>query len=197
MILFLARRKDSTKTIENCSDGITTDLQGLIKCNLPSTFSWNSVASVGSAVPYDNPNVIGETVNPPNTSQIINDVLTNITHDNQTVVYRVEPTSIAGSCEGSPFYITIIIKPSIINLVAQDQVNISLDESCMKVLTAADVIQNSGSCTEILVDINLVYPFGTNAYPEGDKLDRSHVGYCMVYSVTDLLTEIKAGASYV
>ncbi len=191
-IIPLPEGKDSTKTIENCSDGITTDLQGLIKCNLPSTFSWNSVASVGSAVPYDNPNVIGETVNPPNTSQIINDVLTNITHDNQTVVYRVEPTSIAGSCEGSPFYITIIIKPSIINLVAQDQVNISLDESCMKVLTAADVIQNSGSCTEILVDINLVYPFGTNAYPEGDKLDRSHVGYCMVYSVTDLLTGNKS-----
>lgn len=62
----------------------------------------------------------------------------------------------------------------------------------MKVLTAADVIQNSGSCTEILVDINLVYPFGTNAYPEGDKLDRSHVGYCMVYSVTDLLTGNKS-----
>ena len=58
-IIPLPEGKDSTKTIENCSDGITTDLQGLIKCNLPSTFSWNSVASVGSAVPYDNPNVIG------------------------------------------------------------------------------------------------------------------------------------------
>jgi hypothetical protein len=84
------------KSIYSCNR-VRVNLQNRIKCELPSTFSWYSVASVGSAVAYNNPNVDGETFNPAGTSTNINDLLTNTTTVNQTIIYRVVPTSVAGS----------------------------------------------------------------------------------------------------
>lgn len=69
--------------------------------NLPgTTFSW---------VAASNPNVNGESIVPQGTA-LINDVLTNLTNTNQTVIYTVTPTSPNG-CDGTPFTITITVRP--------------------------------------------------------------------------------------
>ncbi len=121
----------SAKTIYSCNR-VRVNLQNQIDCNLPSTFSWYSVASVGSAVAYNNPNVDGETINPVGTGQNINDLLTNTTTVNQTIIYRVVPTSVAGSCVGEPFYITVTVEPptEVACLACMEQVNVSLDANC-------------------------------------------------------------------
>uniref|UniRef100_UPI003594124E glycine-rich domain-containing protein n=1 Tax=Haliscomenobacter sp. TaxID=2717303 RepID=UPI003594124E len=119
------------KTIYSCNR-VNVDLQNQIDCNLPSTFSWYSVASVGSAVAYNNPNVDGETVAPAGTSSTINDLLTNTTTVNQTIIYRVVPTSVGGGCVGEPFYITItVLAPTEPACIAcMNEVNVSLDANC-------------------------------------------------------------------
>jgi hypothetical protein len=81
------------KTIYSCI-AVDVDLPDQIKCNVPSTFKWYSVASVGSATSYDNPNIEGETFSiTTGTNSVINDVLTNVGIGNQTIIYRVVPTS--------------------------------------------------------------------------------------------------------
>ncbi|WP_052324522.1 PKD-like domain-containing protein [Haliscomenobacter hydrossis] len=119
-----------TKTIYSCNR-VNVNLQNQIDCNLPSTFSWYSVASVGSSVAYNNPNVDGETINPTDTVDIF-DLLTNTTTVNQTIIYRVVPTSVAGGCVGEPFYITVIVLPPTepACLSCMGEVNVSLDANC-------------------------------------------------------------------
>ena len=50
----------------------------------------------------------------------------------------------------------------------------------MKVLTVYDLLVGFKGCGNNY-DVELVYPLGTNTYPGNDELDRSHLGYCMVY----------------
>jgi hypothetical protein len=185
-ILPKPKGKDGSKMIESCV-AIDYDLTDSIECNLPSTFSWYAVQSIGSNIPYDNPNVLGESINPPGNDSIINDVLINISKVDQTIYYYVKPTSLQG-CAGDSFYVSVSVTPAIINLVAHDQVNISMDENCMKVVTAGDVVKNAGLCGDLLTEITIAYPFGTQSYSPANKLDRSHLGYCMVFSVKDILT---------
>ncbi|MEP7269822.1 MAG: PKD-like domain-containing protein, partial [Saprospiraceae bacterium] len=178
--------KDGAKLIESCVQA-GYNLADSIECNVPSTFIWYAVQAVGSNIPYNNPDVSGETVDPPGTDSIISDVLSNYSNIDQTIVYYVLPTSMDG-CRGDSFYVSVTVQPAIINLVANDQVNITMDENCMKVISASDVIKNGGSCAELLTDITLSYPLGTNTYSPANKLDRSHLGYCMIFSVTDKIT---------
>ncbi len=122
---------NDTKTIRNCTE-VDYDLQANIQCELPSTFSWYSVASVGSSVAYNNPNVDGETVNPARTTSTIDDFLTNTSAVNQTIIYRVTPTSVTGACVGAPFYISVTVGPRVrVDCIAcMNEVNVSLDANC-------------------------------------------------------------------
>ncbi|MDX2070832.1 MAG: PKD-like domain-containing protein, partial [Haliscomenobacter sp.] len=119
-----------SKTIYSCNR-VRVDLQDQIKCNLESTFSWYSVASVGSDVAYNNPNIDGESLNP-TAGRYINDLLTNTSKVDQIIIYRVVPTSVAGACDGEPFYVTVTVEPptEVACLACMEQVNVSLDANC-------------------------------------------------------------------
>ncbi|MBK6393162.1 MAG: hypothetical protein IPF70_21905 [Saprospiraceae bacterium] len=76
------------------------------------------------------------------------------------------------------------------DLVGNDQLNVSLDQNCMKVLGPDDLLQNVQGCRNAF-EVTLIYPYGTNTYDPPTKVDISHVGYCMVYSVRDIATNNK------
>ncbi|MBK7436301.1 MAG: hypothetical protein IPI77_05720 [Saprospiraceae bacterium] len=75
-------------------------------------------------------------------------------------------------------------------LVGNDQLNVSLDQNCMKVIGPDDVLQNVQGCRNAF-EVSLIYPLGTNTYDPPNKVDISHVGYCMVYSVREIATNNK------
>ncbi|MBK8514429.1 MAG: hypothetical protein IPL56_19705 [Saprospiraceae bacterium] len=75
-------------------------------------------------------------------------------------------------------------------LVGNDQLNVSLDQNCMKVIGPDDVLQNVQGCRNAF-EVSLIYPHGTNTYDPPNKVDISHVGYCMVYSVREIATNNK------
>ncbi|MEP7269225.1 MAG: right-handed parallel beta-helix repeat-containing protein, partial [Saprospiraceae bacterium] len=83
--------------------------------------------------------------------------------------------------------IVVVIDTFPKSLISQNSINVSLDQNCMKVLTPYDVLVGLKGCDNNF-DIEISYPAGTNTYPEGDKLDRSHLGYCMVFSVIEVNT---------
>jgi len=68
-----------------------------------------------------------------------------------------------------------------------ERLNVSMDEDCMIILTPADVLQGANGCTNNL-ELILQYPSGTTHYDPPNKVDRSHVGYCFVYTVRDINT---------
>lgn len=70
----------------------------------------NSVASNFSWVAASNPNVGGETTSAQNTATIT-DALVNTTNSDQTVVYTVIPTSVANSCVGASFTVSVTVHP--------------------------------------------------------------------------------------
>ncbi|MBK8280532.1 MAG: hypothetical protein IPK94_10590 [Saprospiraceae bacterium] len=74
--------------------------------------------------------------------------------------------------------------------VGNDQLNVSLDQNCMKVLGPDDLLENVLGCRNAF-EVILSYPNGTNTYDPPTKVDISHVGYCMVYSVRDIATNNK------
>ncbi len=66
------------------------------------------------------------------------------------------------------------------NMSCNDLVNISLDATCMRTLTPADVLNNyQAACTGW--EVSIAYPSGTNHFTPATKLDYSHRGYKMVY----------------
>ncbi|KXK23413.1 MAG: cell surface receptor IPT/TIG domain-containing protein [Bacteroidetes bacterium OLB12] len=65
-----------------------------------TTYSWVAAASA---------TVSGESTTP-QTGNIINDVLNNVTNANQVVVYTVTPTSTDG-CVGDPFTVSVTVRP--------------------------------------------------------------------------------------
>ncbi|MGE0590583.1 MAG: PKD-like domain-containing protein, partial [Cyclobacteriaceae bacterium] len=94
----------ATKTV--CSD-VSIDYNLLTNVatlgnNVGSTFSW-------VAADNTDPDVTGESTVPV-IGPIITDVITNLTNINQDVIYTVTPTSTNG-CVGTPFTITVTIKP--------------------------------------------------------------------------------------
>ncbi|HOY21142.1 MAG TPA: hypothetical protein PLC89_27765, partial [Haliscomenobacter sp.] len=134
------------KTIYSCIE-VDVNLQLQVKCDVRSTFTWYSVAAVGSSDAYNNPNVDGETFNPVGTSNVINDVLTNLSGNIQTIIYRVVPTSTQG-CVGDPFYVTVTIRPkaNIECLACMSQVTVSLNENCKLKITPEMVIEGFIRC---------------------------------------------------
>jgi len=70
-------------------------------------------------------------------------------------------------------------------LTCNDQVNVSLDENCERVIRFEDVLENPDSC--LSYQVVLSYPYGTHAF-DFPKVDRSHLGYTFVYRVLDTLT---------
>jgi hypothetical protein len=153
------------KTIYSCNR-VNVNLQDQIDCNLASTFSWYSVASVGSSQAYNNPNIDGETINPALTTVSIADLLTNTSKVNQTIIYRVVPTSVGGSCVGDPFYITVTILPPTepACLSCMNEVNVSLDANCKFAVLPSHVI-DFGSCEngEVLREALEVVVSGSNS----------------------------------
>lgn len=69
--------------------------------SVPSNFSWLALV--------DNGDVTGESLGA-NTSTTINDVLINTSGTDQTVTYTVTPTSTAGSCAGSSFTVSVLVR---------------------------------------------------------------------------------------
>ncbi|MDX2067888.1 MAG: PKD-like domain-containing protein, partial [Haliscomenobacter sp.] len=134
------------KTIYSCI-AVNVDLQLQVKCDVQSTFKWYSVASVGSNVPYNHPQIDGETFNPAGTSGVINDLLTNLTTTTQTIIYRVVPTS-KEDCEGDPFYVTVNIRPKadIQCLACVTEVRVTLDKNCRLLITPDLVIDGFEQC---------------------------------------------------
>ncbi len=139
--------RDSSRTINNCTS-VNTNLQNIIACQQASTFTWYSVASIGSSVAYNNPNVSGETINPVGTGSVITDFLSNTSTVNQTIIYRVVPTSVVGACVGEPFYISITVRPRVLVtcLACVSQVNVSLDANCRFLVTPNVVLDGFAQC---------------------------------------------------
>lgn len=70
--------------------------------DIPSTFQWYATP---------NPNVVGETYAPTQTSSIINDVLIQTTNAPQTVLYHVAALSVPFGCLGPDSIMTVTINP--------------------------------------------------------------------------------------
>ncbi|WP_373551493.1 ice-binding family protein, partial [Haliscomenobacter sp.] len=139
--------RDSSRTINNCIP-VNINLQNIIACQQASTFTWYSVASIGSSLAYNNPNVSGETINPVGTGSVITDFLSNTSTVNQTIIYRVVPTSVVGACVGDPFYISITVRPRVLVtcLACVSQVNVSLDANCRFLVTPNVVLDGFAEC---------------------------------------------------
>jgi gliding motility-associated-like protein len=99
------------QNLEICSG---SGVNAVLAANIPSNFSWFCTVN--------NPNVSGESLLI-NSGALINDILVNITNQNQLVVYSVTPTSIQGNCQGPAQTITVIVKPPLA-LLNQDTVTI-------------------------------------------------------------------------
>jgi hypothetical protein len=138
--------KNSIWSINNCTK-VNIVLQPLVRCQLASTFSWYSVASIGSSMGYNNPNVDGETINPVGTSSTINDFLSNGTDVPQTIIYRVVATSTKG-CVSDPFYLSVTVRPrvKVECLSCMGQVNVSLDKNCKFLVKPTHVLNGFESC---------------------------------------------------
>jgi hypothetical protein len=97
-----------------CSDVVLAfDLQDNVNNvgnTVPSTFTW---------IANDNVNVIGESTTTQSTA-FITDVLTNVTSSAQTVVYTATPTSVANTCLGAPFVITVTVDPEPVGVASVD-----------------------------------------------------------------------------
>ena len=70
--------------------------------NIASGFSW---------VAANNINVSGESITPQSGATILN-TLTSNSNSSQNVVYTITPTSLSGSCQGSPITVTATVNPS-------------------------------------------------------------------------------------
>ncbi len=94
---------NDAKTI--CSDEIVTyDLLSNVTSlgnGLPATFSW---------IAASNGNVLGESTSA-QAGGMITDVLNNVTNTDQVVVYTITPTASGSGCVGSPFTITVTVRP--------------------------------------------------------------------------------------
>ncbi|MEP7321114.1 MAG: choice-of-anchor Q domain-containing protein, partial [Saprospiraceae bacterium] len=67
-------------------------------------------------------------------------------------------------------------------LIGIDQVNVSLDDDCMVIVSPEDLLLGVKGCTNNY-EIILQYPNGTMHYDPPNKVDRTHIGYCLLYSV--------------
>lgn len=86
------------------------------------------------------------------------------------------------------FYsLTVSAQATTCNLVCNDHVNASMPaDKCTRTFIYQDFLQNpDNSC---VYKVSLVYPYGTNANPDGISVDRSHIGYTFIYRVTDSVT---------
>ena len=72
--------------------------------NVPSTYEWSAI---------DNLNTTGESTTI-QTTGTLNNTITNNSAQYQQVYYTVTPTSVAGSCPGTPQTITVTLKPGIL-----------------------------------------------------------------------------------
>ena len=70
--------------------------------DIPSTFQWDATP---------NPNVVGETYSPTQTSSLINDVLIQTTNAPQTIQYHVAALSVPFGCLGPDSIMTVTINP--------------------------------------------------------------------------------------
>jgi hypothetical protein len=65
------------------------------------------------------------------------------------------------------------------------KVNASMPSTiCARTFTAEDFLLHTAGCSSSGFQVNISYPFGTNKL-EGNNVDRSHLGYLMIYSVKD------------
>ncbi|MEM9856194.1 MAG: PKD-like domain-containing protein [Bacteroidota bacterium] len=92
------------ETIDACSGAaLAYDLQNNVNTlgnSVNSNFSWSAV---------DNGSVTGESTTP-QTGDILDDLLVNVSGVDQTVIYTVTPTNDANNCEGDPFDVTVVVQ---------------------------------------------------------------------------------------
>jgi gliding motility-associated-like protein len=88
----------SSAALSTCS-GVPFNLE--LTSNLASNYTW---------VAANNASTTGESTTN-QTTTTINDVITNNTSTAQTVTYTVTPSSIAGSCPGTPQTVTVTVNP--------------------------------------------------------------------------------------
>ena len=72
------------------------------------------------------------------------------------------------------------------NLVCNDHVNASMPaDNCFRAFVPADFVNNLDCQT---LEVELSYPFGTEAIQPANSVNRTHLGYTFVYSVKDPAT---------
>ncbi len=116
---------NTTKTI--CT-GNTTNFT--LTSNVSSTYSW---------VAADNPNTTGESLTQ-QTGSSINNTLLNASTTSQAVLYTVTPTSVTGTCAGTPQVVTINVDPSpTIVLRSDTTVCLGSSNNCFKLHATSSV----------------------------------------------------------
>ncbi|MEE9439087.1 MAG: PKD-like domain-containing protein, partial [Saprospiraceae bacterium] len=141
---------DPTPT--TCSDvALAVDLAAATTMT-GNTYSWYAV---------DNADVTGETLMAsPSTSVTITDVLVNTTGVDQTVVYKVTPTSAApNACEGEEFDVTVIVQPR-----PTIQSSVTGPNSYSQAMTSGNTY-NIVICSDAMLTAMDVVPGGTTVDP--------------------------------
>ncbi|TNE57763.1 MAG: HYR domain-containing protein, partial [Bacteroidetes bacterium] len=72
-------------------------------------------------------------------------------------------------------------------IVCNDLVNISLDADCVADINPDDVLEGSYGCFDDYTVV-LTYPFGTNSYDPPNKVDATHIGKLINYSLVHALS---------
>ncbi|MEZ4899323.1 MAG: hypothetical protein R2806_20930, partial [Saprospiraceae bacterium] len=106
-----------------------------------------------------------------------------------TVVYYV----VSASDGRIPFRASLITRPSppdgICNLSCQDQVTISMNGTCDRQVTPADVLADiDPDCVNLITMLAYPYDHYNDLYPNRDVVDASLIGQKMIYKVIDLST---------
>ncbi|MFN7492235.1 MAG: immunoglobulin domain-containing protein, partial [Cyclobacteriaceae bacterium] len=124
------------EAITICSDiALNYDLQTNIN-------SSNGVVSTYSWVASNNLNVLGESLGI-QSSSAITDKLTNQSVSSQIVTYTITPTSVTGSCQGTPFTLTVTINPESVG-ISQNVIQCSGVPSGITITSTAGSVTPSG-----------------------------------------------------
>ncbi|MCB0601344.1 MAG: hypothetical protein KDC28_08955, partial [Saprospiraceae bacterium] len=115
---------------------------------------------------------------------------TSTTDDGElTVVYYI----VSASDGRIPFRAGLNRRPSppdgVCNLSCHDQVTISMNSSCDRQVTPADVLSDiDEDCTNLITMLAYPYDFYNDRYPNRDQVDVGLVGADLIYKVIDLNT---------
>lgn len=162
------RPADAEKTIYSCTT-VGFDLAEYTRLGPGAAFEWRLSTS--------NPSVTGA-ASGAQSGPLIDDVLTNTGSVNQTLVYRVTPTTAEG-CAGTPFEVAVTVRPKVEVtgcLACNNTINVTLNEDCRKAITLDMVAEGgqSGICEnfELLQEaLEVVVYDGVYPGPDANSAD--------------------------